>query len=644
MTAHESAVVNGAVHPVADLAEAGVLVFAEPTKGNTVSEPAAIAAETSTPPDELQETATKMAENMAETEYIAEAIASDTVAVTETEDGIANSEHIEEKSTVLSESIEEAQVAEPDNSAKLQEIETPSEAAKESANGIAENLTTESNEEVRVGDPGGILKVQEPEASNATAEASISNIAGSFTTPENQSRIPVQNVHKKPLLLLTAPPVTGHTTPLLRLATQMVARGFEVIFMSTLEFKKAIEKTGAEFYESVTPFADIAYLKSRHTLPPGLPTLMADMENMFIKQMAPRSLELKSALELVRERDPARSVVVVTETMSLAPMPFIYGAPLPRGYDKFPRTININTVPIMLLSIDTGITGSGLPPDSSESGRARNKFMNQMVVRGPFGGTDRVFHQALKDLGCTSVPRVFFQNAWLESYDTTFQMCVPSLEYPRSDLHLSIRFSGALAKTELDPNFPYPPWWDEIKTNALMPPAERKKVVAVAQGTVALNYADLLIPTVEGLSKRSDVIVVALLGVKGASLPSELIIFDNARVIDFLPYDAILEYADIFVTNGGYGGVAHGVLNGVPMILAGTSEDKAEVCARGAHAGFAINLNVHRPTSQQIAEASEKIFSDPTFKHRALRLQQENEDLDAVSIVERQILKYGKSM
>jgi UDP:flavonoid glycosyltransferase YjiC (YdhE family) len=455
--------------------------------------------------------------------------------------------------------------------------------------------------------------------------------------------IPMANPNEKPLLVMTAPPVMGHTTPLLRLSSDMIARGFEVIFMSTVSFKDSIEKTGAVFHESVTPFADINYLRSRSSLPPGLPTLMADMENMFIKQMAPRSAEFKELLELIRKRDPSRQVVVVTETMSLAPLPFMYGAPLPKGYDTFPKTININTVPIMLLSIDTGITGPCLPPDASESGRARNKIMNEMLVRGPFSGTDRVFHEALKGLGCTSLPKVFFQNAWLESYDTTFQLCVPALEYPRSDLHRSIRFSGSLPKRAHDPHFQYPSWWPEIKANAALPAAERKKVVAVAQGTVALDYTDLIIPTLKALSKRPDVLIVTILGVKKATLAvtEDFKVPENARVIDHLPYDAILEYADIFITNGGYGGMSHGVLNGVPMILSGMSEDKAEVCARGAYAGFAINLRAQKPSPEQIYAASEKIFTEPSYKQRALRLMDENEDLDCVSIFERQIMKHA---
>jgi hypothetical protein len=481
--------------------------------------------------------------------------------------------------------------------------------------------------------------------SSTTAESTV-DTSGSVTSGDS-NQIPVVQVDLtgKPLLVFTAPPVMGHTTPLLRLSKEMISRGYEVIFMSILDFQKAIEKTGAEFYESKTPFAEIEYLKSRHLLPPGLLTICADMENMFIKQMAPRAAELGSLLQLVRERDPTRNVVVITETMSLAPLPFMYGAPLPKGYDKFPKTINISTVPIMVLSIDSGITGPCLPPDSTESGRARNKFINQMVVNGPLGGTNKVFHKSLQEFGCTSLPQTFFQNAWMDSYNTTFQMCVPSLEYPRSDLHLSIRFCGALPKGAIDPNFPYPSWWSEIKANGELPPGDRKKVVAVAQGTVALDYADLIIPTVHGLAERSDVITVVILGVRDATLPEtdDFKIPSNACVIDFLPYDAILEYADIFITNGGYGGLAHGVLNGVPMILSGTTEDKAEVCARGAHAGFAIDLRSQRPTGDQVQQACDKIFTTPSYKHAAMRLMHENEDLDSVAIIEREIVKYAKA-
>lgn len=503
----------------------------------------------------------------------------------------------------------------------------------------AEEGTTKVTSEVEntssaASDNDATVTSSAPSDTGVTADSSIVSDNGAPSVSSNQ----------KPLLAFTAPPVMGHTSPLLRLATEMTKRGYEVIFMSTTQFQDAILKAGAEFYESKTPFCDINYLKSRHTLPPGLPTLMADMENMFIKPMLPRSAELGSMLELVRERDPARDVVVVTETMSLAPMPFIYGAPLPKGYDTFPKTINISTVPIMLLSIDTGFTGPCLPPDASESGRARNKVMNEMLVRGPMGGTNKVFHEALKSVGATSVPKVFFQNAWLESYDTTLQLCVPGLEYPRSDLHLSIRFSGALPKRPLASNFQYPSWWSEIQANAALPAEERKKVVAVAQGTVALDYADLILPTVLGLADRSDVITIAILGVKGATLESseDVKIPENTRIIDYFSYDAILEYADVFLTNGGYGGLSHGVLNGVPMILAGTTEDKAEVCARGEFAGFAINLRVQRPTNAQVAEACNRIFTTPSYKHRALRLQQENEDLDALAIFERQVKKYAK--
>lgn len=41
----------------------------------------------------------------------------------------------------------------------------------------------------------------------------------------------------------------------------------------------------------------------------------------------------------------------------------------------------------------------------------------------------------------------------------------------------------------------------------------------VGQGTVALNYEYLLIPTLKAFAEEQETLVVSLLGVRGASLP-----------------------------------------------------------------------------------------------------------------------------
>jgi UDP:flavonoid glycosyltransferase YjiC (YdhE family) len=70
------------------------------------------------------------------------------------------------------------------------------------------------------------------------------------------------------------------------------------------------------------------------------------------------------------------------------------------------------------------------------------------------------------------------------------------------------------------------------------------------------------------LADREDIIVIGVLGVKGARLDG-VKVPPNTRVVDYLMYEAVLAYADVFITNGGYNGFMTGVMHGVPMVLAG---------------------------------------------------------------------------
>ncbi|KAI1848509.1 hypothetical protein JX265_008710 [Neoarthrinium moseri] len=452
------------------------------------------------------------------------------------------------------------------------------------------------------------------------------------------------NVTKKPLLVMSAGPIMGHTAPTLHIAREMINRGFEVIFMTAPDLRENVEKIGAEYYET-SPFWPEGTLEEREKYPAGMPRMMYDMEWIFMASIPSRVASLRSLLEMVRERDPSRDVVIVAETVTMGVLPFKYGAPLPKGYTEFPKVISINVVPLVVSSIDVGPFGPGLPPDSTKSGRARNQLLYQLMHgNGPFATLNNIFHETLRKVACTSVPTDFMFDAWVTSFDTLFQLCSPSLEYPRSDLHPSIRYAGALPKRGIDPKFSYPSWWPELQANAKLPTEspDRKKIIPIAQGTVATNYNELIIPAIKAFAKRSDVLLIVILGVKGATLPSDLDIPSNVRVVDYLPYDAALEYGDVFVSNGGYGGMMHGVINGIPMIVAGMSEDKVEVSARAEYAGFAVNLKTQTPSSEQIYEAAEKIFNDTSYKRAAVRLMGENEDLDSLSIIEKQIMRYAR--
>lgn len=94
----------------------------------------------------------------------------------------------------------------------------------------------------------------------------------------------------------------------------------------------------------------------------------------------------------------------------------------------------------------------------------------------------------------------------------------------------------------------------------------KKKIIHVTQGTVATNPKDLLSP--------------ARMAVDGSMFLVEKE-FDHANHMNLV---------DVFITNGGYGGVAAAILHGVPIICCGWSEDKPLVGDRVAAAGIGIKL------------------------------------------------------
>jgi UDP:flavonoid glycosyltransferase YjiC (YdhE family) len=134
-----------------------------------------------------------------------------------------------------------------------------------------------------------------------------------------------------------------------------------------------------------------------------------------------------------------------------------------------------------------------------------------------------------------------------------------------------------------------PAWWGDL---------DGRTVVHVSQGTVAnTDLEELLAPTMRALADR-DVIVVAATG--GAPVESLGELPANARVAEFIPYDALMPRVDAFVSNGGYGGLHHALAHGVPMIVAGDTEDKMETTRRVEWSGAGINLRTARPTEARL--------------------------------------------
>jgi len=105
----------------------------------------------------------------------------------------------------------------------------------------------------------------------------------------------------------------------------------------------------------------------------------------------------------------------------------------------------------------------------------------------------------------------------------------------------------------------------------------------------------------------------------------------------YIPFGNLLPHVDLFITNGGFGGTQNALAHGIPVIIAGATEDKMEVAARVEYAGAGINLRKQKPSPGDIRKAVRKILSDPSYKQKARELQKDFAKYDAPELAVRWI-------
>jgi MGT family glycosyltransferase len=404
--------------------------------------------------------------------------------------------------------------------------------------------------------------------------------------------------------LIAATALPGHVLPMLAIAQHLVNQGHEVRVHTASQFGAQAEATGAGF-TAFEPAIDFDYrdldkrFPERQRLPSAHAQLCFGLKHFFADAMAPQLAGLRAIL-----RDFDADAIVV-DTMFCGTFPLLLG-----HREDRPAIVSIGISALPLSSCDTAFFGTALPPSSTPERRQRNKAMNANLKQAMFGDVQRYFDALLTRSGSPALPD-FFIDAMVKLPDLYLQLTAESFEYPRSDLPASVRFVGPLlapASREFAP----PDWWHELD--------DGRSVVLVTQGTLAnQNPAQLIGPTLQALAGDRNILVIATTGgpvppALSANVPA------NARVLPFLPYDRLLPKVHAMVTNGGYGSVNHALSLGVPLVVAGTSEEKPEIAARVAWSGAGINLGSSQPGARQIGDAVREVLGESTYRRRAAAL------------------------
>ena len=422
-------------------------------------------------------------------------------------------------------------------------------------------------------------------------------------------------VTKGPLLtkiIVAATAIYGHVAPMLTISQDLLARGHEVVFLTGSAFAADVERSGAAF-EALEGAADIdaAIFASPDRLAvEGHERLEWDLRHYVVGAVADQWRSLQRVLAQPGNGD----AVVLLESAFWGAAPGLAGAPghAPRGYAV------VGVVPLTLTSVDLAPFGSGLPPARNDADRTAYAEANAALKHGLFARVQEIFVEAMRDAGVRGeVPYFYDAIALLAPH--YMQLSIKELSYEPSDLPSTISFIGtlpaAVTRSEL------PDWWADV--------LDADRVVAVSQGTMAnLDLTELIQPTLDGLDEL-DVLVVATTGSEDhvERVPA------NARIARFVPFADLLPHVDVLVTNGGFGGTQQALRAGVPMVLAGMSEDKAEGNARTSHTGAAINLATQRPTSGQVRDAVQTVLDDPSYRDRAQQLQRAFTESDPLETI-----------
>lgn len=412
--------------------------------------------------------------------------------------------------------------------------------------------------------------------------------------------------------LLLSSPLLGHLGPVLAVASALRGRGDDVTVLTGRRYRDRVEAAGAEF-SALPPEADYddtdldAWLPGRAGRT-GIDAVRHDLIGMFVRPLPAQARAV--AAELARRR----YATVVAETAFLGVLPLAASAP---AGDRVP-VVGLSAIPVTFTSVDAAPFGPALAPGTTALHRLRNRVLTTALHAGPFRPVRRAAEAAMAEAGAPAMRGTFFDQA--AAFDVCFQLSAPGLEYPRRELPDSIRFVGPLRPVPA--TTPAPAWWQDV----LDARAAGRPVVHVTQGTIDnADLGRLLVPALRGL-EGDDVLVVAttggrpvadLLAAAGGALPA------NARVAEFLSYPDLLPRTDVVVTNGGFGGVQQALAAGVPLVVAGGTEDKPEVAARVAWAGAGVDLRTGTPAPQRVRDGVRRVLAEDRFRVRAAELQRE---------------------
>jgi len=403
-------------------------------------------------------------------------------------------------------------------------------------------------------------------------------------------------------ILFATMPMDGHFNPLTGIAMHFKTLGQDVRWYCSKAYEEKLKKLGIPLY---------SYRRARdvnsdnlHTLYPEISKLKGPkgikyaFEKVFLENIENHYLDIKVINDNEFEFD-----LFFCDSAFYA---------LQMINEKIGKPVYVvNPGPMLEISKDTPPNFIGLTPAKTLIGKKIHQLMRALMDKMIFTDGMKLYNNMRKSQGLLPYDGSF----WDISADYSslfFQSGIPEFEYHRSDLNPKVRFTGALLpyKKISDRSFNYN---GKLK--------QYEKVILISQGTIDnKDQNKLIIPALEALKDKNYLLLVATGHINTDELRKKYNL-PNILIEDFIDFDFILDYTDLYITNGGYGGVMLSLSKGVPILTAGITEGKNDINARIRYYKVGIDLKTEKPAPDKIRIKTEEMLADKTYKNNASRLQ-----------------------
>lgn len=394
--------------------------------------------------------------------------------------------------------------------------------------------------------------------------------------------------------------------------------GHDVGYYTSQLFREKVEAIGAQFFPLPVDvdhdMRDInAAFPERQKHDPGLPQLLFDMKTVFADAIPSQFKGLMAILESV----PVD--IVLYELGFVGVLPLLLA---PRS--SRPAAAGLGISILSLKREDGGTPMMGMPPAKDAPEREEYAAIARQVEASLLNPVREYVDQYLHELGAASLPGSLFESMTLLA-DVFLQPSVPGLVYPLREPASNLRLIGVL----------FPEGSGDVPPEVKAAKEAGRRVVLVSQGTFANHDMGLLAaPVIQAFRNRDDILILATTGGRPTdSIPGTL--SENSVVSRFLNFQEVLPHVDVMVAFGGYGTVTQALSLGVPMVLAGLTEEKLEIGTQVASTGSGISLRTDTPTVEQVRDSVGQILSEPSYRTNAKRLAAEFAQYDSAKELRR---------